>query len=175
MCQNQTPSAPHWEQNLQNDAGRRYDFYLLRKPRWCLIREMADVMNHSLVDLERGQDRSYPLPHPVASFRYYLRSLQRALLDKHHFMLFAWIFPSLGNVMYWCLWTRTYVSTDMKLPADPPVLSQSCLQLWDSPRTLPPEWDPFQLSYCPASVKPPLGPEGTGCQRAPVLISESPL
>ena len=23
MCQNQTPSAPHWEQNLQNDAGRR--------------------------------------------------------------------------------------------------------------------------------------------------------
>ena len=58
MCQNQTPSAPHWEQNLQNDAGRRYDFYLLRKPRWCLIREMADVMNHSPVDLERGQERS---------------------------------------------------------------------------------------------------------------------
>lgn len=36
------------------------DFYLLRKPRWCLIREMADVMNHSLVDLERVQERSYP-------------------------------------------------------------------------------------------------------------------
>ena len=74
---------------------------------------------------------------------------------KHHFMLFAWTFPSLGNVMYWCLWTQAYVSTDMKLAADSLVLAQSCLQLWDSLWTLPPEWDPFQLSYCPPSVKPP--------------------